>query len=52
VRVGDTTRTVSMTGGQGTISAPKERPVAIDPQEWLLRAAPAGPGGPNDKRRR
>jgi len=37
VRVGDTTRTVSMEGGQGRISVPADAAVQIDPQDWLLK---------------
>jgi hypothetical protein len=37
VRVGDTTRTVAMEGGQGRLSVPTEAEVQIDPDGWVLR---------------
>lgn len=52
VRVGDTTRTVAMEGGKGTLSVPADASVHIDPNDWLLRAPTGGPLTPQEKRRR
>jgi len=38
VRVGDTTRRVSMAGERGALSVPTEAEVQIDPEGWVLRA--------------
>ena len=52
VRVGDTTRTVAMDGGEGRLSVPSDAAVHIDPTDWLLRAPTGGPLTPQEKRRR
>ena len=51
VRVGDTTHTVPMEGGAGTIPVPKAASVTLDPQDWVLMAAPGEPLTPHEKRR-
>jgi aminopeptidase N len=52
VQVGDTTQTVAMEGGEGTLSVPADAAVHIDPNDWLLRAPIGGPLTPQEKRRR
>ncbi|WP_263808087.1 MULTISPECIES: M1 family metallopeptidase [Salinibacter] len=37
VRVADSTRRVSMTGGEGRLSVPADAGVAVDPAGWVLR---------------
>jgi len=51
VQVGDSTRTVAMEGGTGTITVPKAASVTLDPQDWVLMAPPGEPQTPHEKRR-